>query len=176
MTWITTFTGRQFDYVAPAVESICIEDIAQALSHECRFAGHLPNFYSVAQHCVLASYIVAPEFALEALLHDAVEAYCKDIPSPLKCLLPDYQFIEDQIDAVIRQRFGLPLEQSDQVKYADLMMLATERRDLDIDDGKTWPMLEGIPTSDIAINPLSPVQARAVFIRRFNELTGSEVQ
>ncbi|HAT4981728.1 TPA: HD family hydrolase [Serratia marcescens] len=171
MSWITTFTGRHLDYVAPAVESICIEDIAQALSHECRFAGHLPNFYSVAQHSVLCSQIVAPEFALEALMHDATEAYCKDIPAPLKRMLPDYQRIEDQFDAVIRQRFGLPLQMDIAVKYADLVMLATERRDLDIDDGQVWPMLEGIFPADIVINPVMPLQARAMFIARFNELT-----
>lgn len=171
MSWITTFTGRHLDYAAPAVESICIEDIAQALSHECRFAGHLPNFYSVAQHSVLCSQIVAPELALEALMHDATEAYCKDIPAPLKRMLPDYQRIEEKFDAVIRQRFGLPLQMDIAVKYADLVMLATERRDLDIDDGQEWQMLEGVFPADIVINPVMPLQARAMFIARFNELT-----
>lgn len=171
MSWITTFTGRQLDFAAPAVESICIEDIAQALSHECRFAGHLPNFYSVAQHSVLCSQIVASEFAFEALMHDATEAYCKDIPAPLKRLLPDYQRIEDQLDAVIRQRFGLPLQMDIAVKYADLVMLATERRELDIDDGKEWPMLDGIEPAEMLITPVMPVQARAMFIERYNELT-----
>ncbi|ELM3741500.1 HD family hydrolase, partial [Yersinia ruckeri] len=46
-------------------------------------------------------------------------------------------------------------------------------RDLDIDDGKVWPMLEGIPPSeDITIIPVGPVQARAMFIQRYNELVG----
>ncbi|ARZ01351.1 hypothetical protein [Yersinia ruckeri] len=173
MTCITTFSGHHFDYSNPAVESICIEDIAQALSHECRFAGHLPNFYSVAQHSVLMSQIIGAEFALEALLHDASEAYCKDIPSPLKRLLPDYQAVERQIDWVIREKFGLPDGMGFAVHYCDLVMLATERRDLDIDDGKVWPMLEGIPPSgDITIIPVGPVQARAMFIQRYNELVG----
>jgi hypothetical protein len=58
------------------------------------------------------------------------------------------------------------------VKYADLVMLATERRDLDIDDGSLWPCLEGIPASDIIqIVPLRPGQAYGLFINRFNELT-----
>jgi len=176
MTWITTFTGKHFDFAAPAVEGICIEDIAQALSHECRFAGHLQAFYSVAQHCVLASHLVPAEFALEALLHDATEAYCKDIPAPLKRLLPDYQAIEDQVDAIIRLRFGLPLTKDVAIKYADLVMLATERRDLVIHKNESWPMLEGIPAADFAINPLPPAIARTIFMQRFHELTNTEVR
>lgn len=171
--WIKTFTGLHFNYAHPTVESISIRDIAQALSHECRFAGHLPEFYSVAQHSVLVSEIVPPEFALEALLHDAHEAYCKDIPSPLKRLIPDYCGIEMGIDCVIRNKFGLPVVPSQAVKQADLVMLATERRDLGIDDGERWPMLDGIKPSDkvIAI-PLNAVQARGLFAQRYFELTG----
>ncbi|RYM48030.1 HD family hydrolase [Serratia proteamaculans] len=172
MSWILTFTGKRFDYAAPSVDDICIEDIAQALSHECRFNGHIPEFYSVAQHCVIASQIVPPEYALEALLHDAHEAYCKDIPSPLKHLIPDYRGIENNIDFVIRYKFNLPAKNSPAVKHADLVMLATERRDLDIDDGTPWPMLEGItPSEDFLVSPVNPVQARTMFLQRFHQLT-----
>ncbi|NUU67042.1 deoxyribonucleoside 5-monophosphate phosphatase [Enterobacteriaceae bacterium BIT-l23] len=53
-------------------------------------------------------------------------------------------------------------------------MLATERRDLDLDDGSFWPILEGIaPSADVAIIPLKPGQAYGAFLTRFNELTGS---
>lgn len=171
MSYITTYSGLDFDYLKPLTSSICIEDIAQALSHECRFAGHLSNFYSVAQHCLLISTIVPEEFALEALLHDATEAYCKDIPSPLKRLLPDYQAIEQQVDTVIRETFGLPAEISAIVHYCDLVMLTTERQELDIDDGKEWPMLAGIPSAEMAIVPMSSRDARIAFLARFNELT-----
>lgn len=172
--WITTYSGCHFDYTTPSVEHIHITDIAQALSHECRFAGHLDQFYSVAQHSVLVSQIVPPLFALEALLHDAAEAYCKDIPAPLKALLPEYKRIEYKIDAVIRQRFGVCSWLSDVVKHADLIMLATERRDLDIDTGVVWPQLDGITPSDINVFPLSPAQARHAFIARFDQLWGGE--
>ena len=111
----------------------------------------------MAQHSVLCSQIVPPEFAFEALMHDAAEAYCQDIPAPLKALLPDYRRIEERVEQVIRAKFSITPDMSAIVKYADLVMLATERRDLDIDDGSLWPCLEGIPASDIIqIVPLRP--------------------
>ncbi len=171
MTWITTFSGHHFDYADPDINSICISDIAHALSNECRYAGHCPQFYSVAQHSVLTSMIVPPAFALEALLHDAAEAYCKDIPSPLKALLPSYRSVEARIDAVIRRKFGLPAVNSPEVKRADLIMLATERRDLEIDTETFWPMLEGIPVSDLVVFPLMPTQAERAFFERWDELS-----
>lgn len=173
MTWLTTRSGSHFDYAQPSIESINILDIARGLSHECRFAGQLERFYSVAQHSVECSYIVAKEFALEALLHDAVEAYCKDIPSPLKKLLPDYQQIEKTVDLIIRQKFNLPLAESPEVKKADLIMLATEHRDI-ANDGKDWPMLNGIPLLQRKIEPLPSTVAFGRFIRRYEELVNNE--
>jgi 5'-deoxynucleotidase YfbR-like HD superfamily hydrolase len=171
MPYIQTLSGKHIDFQNIHPDDIVIEDIATALSNCCRFAGHLPEFYSVAQHSVLTSLLVAPEFALEALLHDAQEAYVCDIPSPLKRLLPDYRQIENYVESVIRRKFGLPEAMSLPVKYADLIMLETERHELDIHDGTTWPILEGIvPASDFQIHPLRPGQAYNIFMKRFNEL------
>ncbi|EDU0435162.1 HD family hydrolase [Salmonella enterica] len=172
MSFIQTLSGKQFDYLSATIDDIDIEDIAVALSNICRFSGHLPEFYSVAQHSVLCSQLVSPEFAFEALMHDAAEAYCQDIPAPLKALLPDYREIEKRTDQLIRFKFGLPLEEASVVKYADLTMLATERRDLDIDDSIHWVILEGIPPTDLfEISPLRPGQAFGMFMERFKELT-----
>ena len=161
MSYIATATNKHF-YLDVRIEDIDIQDIATGLANECRFNGQIDNFYSVAQHSVYTSYLVAPEFALEALLHDASEAYVKDLPSPLKKLLPEYKLIELRVE--------LPENMSDEVHFADLMMLATEKRDLDIDADSNWLMLEGIPASDFAVNPLTPRQAKSLFLRRFNEL------
>ncbi|MCE9891499.1 HD family hydrolase [Citrobacter portucalensis] len=171
MSYIQTLSGKKFNYLTATIDDINVEDIATALSNICRFAGHLPEFYSVAQHSVLVSQIVPPEFAFEALMHDAAEAYCQDIPAPLKALLPDYQRMETYVDGLIRFKFGISLEQAAVVKYADLTMLATERRDLEIDDGSKWEILEGIPCSDLVqVIPLRPGQAYGLFMNRFNEL------
>ncbi|EHH5063191.1 DUF2303 family protein [Escherichia coli] len=172
MSFIKTFSGKHFYYDRINKDNIDINDIAVSLSNICRFAGHLSHFYSVAQHAVLCSQLVPQEFAFEALMHDATEAYCQDIPAPLKRLLPDYKRMEEKIDAVIREKYGLPPVMSTPVKYADLIMLATERRDLGLDDGSFWPVLEGIPATEMFnVIPLAPGHAYGMFMERFNELS-----
>ncbi|EIC2891105.1 5'-deoxynucleotidase, partial [Escherichia coli] len=92
--------------------------------------------------------------------------------APLKRLLPDYKRMEEKIDAVIREKYGLPPVMSTPVKYADLIMLATERRDLGLDDGSFWPVLEGIPATEMFnVIPLAPSHAYGMFMERFNELS-----
>ena len=171
MTWILTNSGKHFDYADPQPDQIDILDIAQGLANECRYAGQCRVFYSVAQHSTLASQIVSHEHALEALLHDASEAYCKDIPRPLKHMLPDYQAIEHRVEAAIRERFKLPAHMSPDVKRADLILLATERRDLMPADDTPWPILEGIMPLERKIAAAHASRSQALFIKRWVELT-----
>ncbi len=170
MTRIATFSGKYLDYTAPDPHVFDKDSIAQGLSHECRFNGQIPQFYSVAQHSVLASYLVPPHLAWEALLHDATEAFCKDIPAPLKLLLPDYKRVEARLDKVIRLKYCIPLVMSPEVKKADLIMLTTERRDFELYDGTEWPILEGVEPCIQTICPLNPAQARAQFLKRWDEV------
>lgn len=171
MSWILTASGRHFNYLDPRADDIDILDIAQGLANECRYAGHTRAFYSVAQHAWLASQIVPRVCALEALLHDATEAYCKDIPRPLKELLPDYRQIEARVDGAIRSRFSLPLSMSEDVHRADLILLATERRDLMPSDTTPWAILEGVEALPRRIIAMQPARAQAMFIKRYVELT-----
>jgi uncharacterized protein len=171
MSWILTATGRHFSYLDPRPEDIHILDIAQGLACESRYNGHTRSFYSVAQHAWHASQIVPREHALEALLHDATEAYCKDIPRPLKELLPDYQEIEERVDGTIRAAFGLQGSMHPAVKNADLVLLATERRDLMPEDDTPWPILDGIRPLDRKIIAMQPSRAQALFLKRYVELT-----
>lgn len=170
MTWILTASGAHFDLADPQPDMINVLDIAQGLANECRYAGQCRWFYSVAQHATLASQIVDREFALEALLHDAAEAYIKDIPRPLKLLLPDYRAIERRVDAAIRHAFALPERMSDPVKKADLILLATERRDLMIPDATEWEILRDIAPLDKRIRAQPPRVAESHFVRRLLEI------
>lgn len=170
MTFLTTWTGRKVDYANPQPDQIHILDIATALSRECRYAGHASHFYSVAQHSVLCSRIVPAELALEALLHDAAEAYLKDIPSPLKAMLPDYKAMELRFEQAIRLHFGLPEQHSPAVKDADNILLVTEIRDLFPPDRVLHKT--PIPAEPMSgrIWPLSPETAKDQFLDRFHRL------
>ncbi len=98
---IKTYTGQQFSYESPTADMIRIEDIGHALSMICRFGGQAREFYSVAQHSLLVAELAPQEFAFDALLHDASEAYCGDMVRPLKNLLPGYREIEEKIHRAI---------------------------------------------------------------------------
>ena len=123
---IRTFSGQYVNVFDPDPDTILIEDIAHALSHQCRFGGHLPMYYSVAQHSVLCAVSAPSEHALAALLHDASEAYMLDIPSPIKNRLPEYKKLEDNLMQVIAKKFGFQYPLHEEVKKADKMLLEWE--------------------------------------------------
>ncbi|MBC2731353.1 metal-dependent phosphohydrolase [Thiobacillus sp.] len=170
MSWILTRSGKHFDFADPQPDQVDIIDIAWGLAKECRFAGQCMGFYSVAQHSVLVSEIVPAELALEGLLHDASEAYCKDIPMPLKAMLPDYKAIEQRVDRAIRAAFGLPEVCSPEIKRADIILLATERRDLMPHDPAPWAILEGVAPLPKQVRPISIPEALDWFMQNYIDL------
>lgn len=169
--WIQTVSGRKFDLLCPRVADINIGDIAHALSLLCRFNGHVPRFYSVAQHSVIVSRLCEPRYALAGLLHDAPEAYIGDITRPLKDLLPDVRLIEANIYRCIAERFGLEPDIPDAVHQADSAVLHAEAKQLIGYDADNW-CSRLPPAADIRIvEPWSPETAQREFLKRFDYLT-----
>lgn len=170
MSWIITHTGKRFDILNPTPEMIDISDIAHALARICRFNGHTHQHYSVAQHSVMVADNVPEHLALEALMHDAAEAYIGDISSPVKWCIPEIKDIERRIEEVIEIKFGLRCGNIGAIKEADLRALATEKRDLITGHPDPWPCLDGVQPFKRRVVPLSNHLAQAVFLSKFHFL------
>lgn len=171
--WIQTHSGRRFNPTDPNPMAIVIQDIAHALSMQCRFSGHCRKFYSVAQHSVLVSYICNQEDAFWGLMHDASEAYLVDVPRPLKRSgkFNAYIEFEAQMQQAICTRFNLPLVEPPSVKKADTILLATEARDLMSPLHSEWEQpAEPLP---FIIDPWDSDKAKDMFMKRFFELTNA---
>lgn len=157
---IRTFTGKYIDPCNPGAAMIDIEDIAHALSMQSRFGGHLPVFYSVAEHCIeVANGTAWQKFKLCALLHDASEAYLIDVPRPVKQQLKNYKEIENNLMQVIADKFGFAWPMPDVVKHADEERLQVEWDEYMIK--RDWTT---------SITPLSPVLAKAKFLEYYYQL------
>lgn len=167
---VCTVEGDEIHFLRPELNRYSITAIAHSLSNLCRFTGHTSEFYSVAQHCVIVSHVVPQEHALAGLLHEIEEPYLNDLSGPLKTLLPFYKWMARRFHAAALPRFGLAPVLPPCVKVADNIVLNTERRDLmpPISWSATWDNAQPL---DQVIVPLPPIEARALFLERFRELS-----
>ena len=171
--WMQTFTGRQFWPLDPRPEEIFVEDVAHALSMQCRYAGHCRKFYSVAEHCVLLAEAVAQapgattDDARWALMHDASEAYLVDVPRPVKPHLTGYRDAEAVVMAAVAERFGLPDKITPLVHDYDNRIIADERANLS-DCAAKWDFDE-LPLC-VTLRNWAPTIAETRFLMAFDAL------
>lgn len=106
LTEMHTVSGLSMVLSDPSSTSIDLWDIAVALGNICRFNGHVDTPYSVLSHSLVA-YDMAPlEHKMEALLHDASEAYTGDIILPMKELFPEISEFEHRIGGMIFNKYA----------------------------------------------------------------------
>lgn len=184
MTWIQTFTGRPWDLLEPKATDVVLDDLVQALAQLVRFTGHCIEPYTVAEHSVrvarivMASHPNRPQMHLAALLHDGHEAYLGDWSHPLKMTLRELGIdgvrkrLEEAHDHAIAEWAGLPSGSTfkmEPIKHADLVMLATERRDLMGPCPREWgPLPEPLTET---IKPWPHLTAAWQFEQLFMQLT-----
>jgi hypothetical protein len=130
---IQTYTGVMFDPLKPNADKVYLLDIGHALSQTVRYGGHAIRHYSVAEHCVHVCRTVRKKGGnaweqLDAILHDAPEAYIQDLVRPVKKRLHGYFAIEDLIMTVIYNKYYVRKYTgfSDLVHEVDYGMLADE--------------------------------------------------
>lgn len=181
--WIETYTGKKFHLLDPQPDEIEIGDIAHSLSNQCRYTGHVRRFYSVAEHSVYVSFLVPESYALDALMHDASEAYLSDLSRPAKHLTDigkPYMEIEDRIMHVIAAKFLFRWPSHSCVKLADKTMLLTEKAklmtSLSWDDDAASEEARRTVTANLppwinaSLFGIDPSDAEDWFLTRYNEL------
>jgi hypothetical protein len=179
--WIETFTGKKFHILDPQPEEICIRDIAHALSNQCRWTGHVRQFYSVAEHSVNVSYLSGktPIEKLSGLMHDASEAYLSDLARPVKHCTPignPYFDVENRIMIAIANKLHFYWPPTQQIKDADNILLYAEKAALMTglswkENEKDWEA-EPIKVPDtVRLQFYIPFEAEQRFLERFRTIT-----
>jgi len=191
--WIQTYTGRKFWPLDPRPEEIFIEDVAHALALQCRFIGHCRVPYSVAEHswrmsCRLPlwefhappgpydgiAHLDQVPAALWALLHDAPEAYLGDFARPLKYSRFFgwfYRRAERRLMRAICERYSLPRQEPESVKWADRVMLLWEQRDLMGIAPDSWGIQDSrFQIPERRLEPFSASLIERLFLSRFKRL------
>lgn len=146
MSWtMLTSTALEVPIGRPREHHIDALDIAHHLSQINRYCGAAVRPISVAEHSLLVCEIAERDLGVRSpaalqcfLLHDAHEAILGDITSPVKLTLSRLDngalhIVEQQLQAAVMARFDLRAAWAawhERVRHADLMALATERRDL----------------------------------------------
>lgn len=173
--FIQTYTEKIFYFDDPYSYEFTIEEIAFALSQQCRYNCQVP-FYCVAQHSYLISYQLPDELSLAGLMHDTAEAYLPDMSSPLKSMIRGFKELEDNILRAIAQQFGLDfnLFGRKELLEVDKRILMDEKKVLFDDQSFRWfddgdPL--GIDTTIQLDKPFSHWKMK--FMRRFEELRGN---
>jgi hypothetical protein len=109
--WIETLDGHAFDLMRPTPHMIRIHEVAHALSLKCRWGGHIPVHYSVAQHSWLVASLVPAAYKRRALLHDVEEAYGPDFLSPYKKLIRTHTEVLSFYARLVREAAGLAFDE-----------------------------------------------------------------
>lgn len=126
---VRLYSGKYVDVTNLTEDDICLEDIAHALALKCRWNGNTQGFFSILSHTMIVqSLLTDSKNTLEALLHDAHEAYLFDIPAPYKILEPFKPLVEleNKIQDLINKKYGIETCNIPDVKQADMAALRLE--------------------------------------------------
>lgn len=178
MTVMRCYSGGDVNLAMPSPATIRIRDIAHHLATLNRFAGAPAIPYSVAQHSTVVVRIIEqlhaePLVALQALLHDAHEAYTNDVPGPARSAMTEgaaeLKVVQTSLDLAIYAALGIPLPTEkaiEAIRFADGKALATEWRSMM--PGQIPP---GYPEpANFNVKPIPWHQAEEKFLKEYERL------
>lgn len=148
-----------------------ITEIAHSLSQINRFTRHASRPYSVAEHSLLVANIakrlgLPPIGQLAALMHDAHECITNDLASPTKEIIGNvWHEFESRHQETLLARYRLARAYRQYraiIKQADLIALATERRDLmeyNPTINSPWPVID-TPGAEVEPDDVNKLNVR----------------
>lgn len=159
----TTISGTDINLMAITPELVTLHDISHHLSRIRRFNGATSVGYCVAAHALHVCDLVRKaggeiSAQLAALHHDSHEYLIGDVATPTKLALNVVApgaweafegIIQRQVLDALRLRQSFATNRR-RIHHADMVALATERRDLQ-PEGAAWPCLDGIEPDVIDI-------------------------
>lgn len=175
-------SGHVYDLLSPETSMITIEDVAYGLAFRPKFGGQTVSqvfrrrrFYSLAEHCVRGSHIVDPSCARDFLFHELDKVIWGDFASAQINVAAALGSLGQRTRRAHADKFRVSREMSDEVRRVDLIMEATERRDLlpptkVLSRAVLWSHLEGIEPLAERIEPWTPEEAAEMFLLRAIDL------
>jgi len=130
---LQTYGGRFIWPLDPHADEVDVLSVAHGLACEVRYGNQSPYPLPVAWHSLALSHVVPPEYAKAALIHDAAEAFMKDVPRPIRRQEPFkgvYDGIEEKLLRACFEHFDVDynLMDNEQFLFYDIKMSYCEMR------------------------------------------------
>lgn len=177
---ICLFNGRLVDVQNAADGDIDIDSIAQSLSLQCRYMGHIRHHYSVAQHLCYVSDMVAMErgccrAAFAGLIHDFPEGMLHDLVRGVKVGISEGTDVYDKAEGAIMDRIARLSGLDDYGEYHDIVkkwdnrVLKSEVLALTNSSPEWLELLSQIDEAPLEVDPWSPAWAKEKLLKKYYE-------
>lgn len=177
-------SGHIYDLLSPETSTLTIEDIAYGLAFRSKFGGQTVSritkrraYYSLAEHCVRGSHVVDPNYARDFLFHELDKVIWGEFDTAQIHVAGLLAKLLRRTRTAHAAKLNLHKDISEEVKRADRIMEATERRDLLVQamvrgEPVLWPDLEDVKPLADPIEPWGPEEAAERFLMRSMETEG----